>query len=261
MRVAAAITSAGLLLITIPAAALEVDCAACDFCASKGDLADALDARIRQHIAEGKTVQQIAEAECGKSFIRPVVEVWADRQLEAVQPDRRRFKYRNSGLPDSAALSAYAPSVRVDGICIGTDKLAHLFQEGWEYYRISVLDGKGDALAIRFGEWQEGLEARENYAKDEAYFLKHPTGRYGYGMYGRCISGVISHADLAANQAGLQLYKDLAAGRFKTIRDYVTKDFCEGANPNDYTPAMKQLVEKNSQKQTALAAPSSGKPL
>jgi len=124
VRIATAITSASLLLITLPAAALEVDCAACDFCAGQGDLADVLDARIRQHIAAGMTVQQIAEFEGGGSVVRPRIEVWADHLPEAVQPDRRRFKYRGAGLPDSAALSAYAPSVKVNGICLGTDKLA-----------------------------------------------------------------------------------------------------------------------------------------
>jgi hypothetical protein len=242
-----------LWLTVVNGSALEVDCAACDFCADKGDIADALDARIRKHIADGKTVQQIAEAE-GGSVVRPRIEVWADHLQEAVQPDRRRFKYRGAGLPDSAALSAFAPCVKLNGICLGTDKLAHIFQEGWAYYRIAVLDGKGDALAVRFGEWQEGLAARENYAADEAYFLKQPTGRFGYGMYGRCISGVISHADLAANKAGLQLYKDLTVGRFKSIRDYVTKDFCEESNPNDYTRVMKQVVEGNSRTNSIAAS-------
>ena len=225
--------------------ALEADCAACNYCEGKGDIAEALDARIRKHVTDGKSVAQIAEAEGGGSVVRPRIEVWADHLPEAVQPDRRRLKYRGSGLPDNALVSAYAPCVKVNGVCIGTDKLAHLFQEGWEYYRISVLESKGDALAIRYGEWQEGLAPRENYSADEVYFLKQPMDRFGYGMFGRCLSGVISHADLAANEAGLRMFKDIAAGRFKTIRDYVSKDFCEETNPNEYTPQMKQLVAKN----------------
>lgn len=233
-------------VFAMPAPAREVDCRACNYCADKGDLASALTARIQQHIADGKSARQIAEWEGGGSFIRPRIEQWADRRPEAVRADRRLLKYRGSGLPDGLVLSAYAPCVKVNGICLGTEKLAHLFQHGWEYYRIAVLDGHGDARAIRYGEWQEGLAAREQYAADEPYFLRQPMGWPGYGGYGRRISGVISHADLAANQAGLQFYKDIAAGRFKTIADYVTKDFCEETNPNEYTPAMRRWVETNS---------------
>ncbi len=226
--------------------ALEVDCRACNYCEGKGDLASALTARIQQHIANGMSARQIAEWEGGDSLVRPRIEQWADHQPEAVRADRRLLKYRGSGWPDNFVISAYAPSVKVNGVCLGTEKLAHLFQHGWEYYCIAVLDGQGDARARRYGEWQEGLAAREEYAADEPYFLQQPMGWPGYGGYGRCISGVISHADLAANQAGLQLYKDLAAGRFKTITDYVTKDLCEETNPNEYTPAMKRLIEANS---------------
>ena len=122
----------------------------------------------------------------------------------------------------------------------------HLFQQGWEYYRIAVLDGKGDALAERYGEWLEGREPREQYAADEEYFRRQPSGRLvGYGGYGRCISGVISHADLSASAAGLQMYRDLAAGRFKNITNYVSEKLCEEVNLNDYTPEMKRIVAGN----------------
>jgi hypothetical protein len=58
-------------------------------------------------------------------------------------------------------------------------------------------------------------------------------------------TGVLSNADLAANAAGLQFYKDYAAGKFKTICDYVNKDWDEEKNPNEYTDAVKMMVEKN----------------
>ena len=58
-------------------------------------------------------------------------------------------------------------------------------------------------------------------------------------------SGVISNADLAASKAGLQMYKDIQQGRFKTITDYVSPAFCEEINLNDYTPEMKRIVENN----------------
>ena len=131
-------------------------------------------------------------------------------------------------------------------MCIGTDKLAHLFQQGWEYYKISVIDQKGDRLAERYGEWLEGKEARVKYTDDEEYFKNQFSGRrVGYGGFGRTISGVISNADLAANQAGLRMFKDLKAGRFKSICDYVSPLLCEEINLNEYTPGMRRIVAGN----------------
>jgi hypothetical protein len=57
-----------------------------------------------------------------------------------------------------------------------------LFQPGWEDYRISVIDRKGDRLAERYGAWLEGRDAREKYTDDEEYRqaviyrLVQPTG-------------------------------------------------------------------------------------
>lgn len=243
LRVLACVATLGAAL---PAPAREADCAACDLCRDRPDLATALNERIRAHVAAGHAVEEIARLEGGSSLLSTPIEEWADRQPGAVQPDRRRLKYRGALLPDNRLFTSYAPSVKVNGVCIGTDKLAHLFQQGWEMYRISVIDGRGDRAAERYAQWLEGVEPREAYQEDESYFLRQSTGRrLGYGGLGRTTSGVISAADLAASGAGLRLYKDLAAGRFKAIGDYVDGTLCEERNPNDYTPAMRALVERN----------------
>lgn len=237
-----------LIGIVLPEAspALEADCAACDFCRDKKDIAGELTARIQEHLAAGRSAAEIADAEGGGSIIRSHIEVWANKHPESAKPARSRLKYRGSTLPDNALFSSYAHCVKVGDICIGTDKLGHLFQQGWEFHRISVTDGKGDRLAERYGEWLEGKEPRENYSDDEAYFRRQPSGRIvGYGGFGRAISGVISNADLAASKAGLQMYKDLSNHCFKSITDYVTDALCEEKNPNDYTPEMKRIVEHN----------------
>lgn len=241
------VAGAAWLLRSAPATqAMEVDCAACDFCRGHPDLAADLDARFSKHFQAGRTPEQIAAAEGGTSILRPPIVAWAESHPAAVQPDRTRIKYRGSILPDNSILSAYAPSVLIHGICVGTDKLAHFIQQGWEYFRISVIEGHGDAMAERYGEWLEGRLARSEYAAEEAYFLTLPSGKsVGYGGFGRTISGVISHADLAANQAGLSFFKDLAAGHHRSITNYVSKDWCEERNPNEYTEAMARIVRKN----------------
>lgn len=233
-------------LLTCTTVAWEVDCRACRFCRGKRDIKEDLDARIKDHIAAGESARQIAALEGGDSILRSPIESWANHHPEAVWPDVRLLKYRGSKLPHTALFSAFAACCLVNGVCIGTDKLGHLFQTGWEYYAISVIDGKGDALARRYGEWLEGKEPRESYAEDESYFQKQFAGRsVGYGGYGRIVSGVISNADLAANSAGLQMYKDISAGRFVSIANYVSKMLCEEVNPNDYTADMKEIVSRN----------------
>lgn len=226
--------------------AMEVDCAACDFCRSRPDLASDLDARLQRHLKANRTPEQVAAAEGGTSMVRPPIVVWAESHPGAVHPDRSRLKYRGSILPDNSIISAFAPSVLLNGVCVGTDKLAHFIQQGWEYFRISVLDGRGDAVAERYGEWLEGKRPASDDTPDQAYFASLPSGKaVGYGGFGRHITGVISNADLAANKAGLQFFKDLQAGRFRSITNYVSKDWCEESNLNDYTEAMGAIVRRN----------------
>jgi hypothetical protein len=226
--------------------ALEVDCRACDFCRGEPDLLAALDARIRAHLAAGRTAGKIAELE-GGSMVRPTIELWANKQPGAVKPDRKRLKYRGSFLPDGMLFSSFEPCVLLNGVCVGTDKLGHFFQQGWEYFEIAVTLGKGEAVARRYGEWLEGLEPRESYgAVEEEFFRTHKSGKmFGYGGFGRTMSGVMSRADLAANLAGLRFYQDVAAGKFRGMGAYVSTNWCEEVNTNLYTREMAAIVGRN----------------
>ena len=245
---------AGLLLAVwlVPgerACGLEVDCQACDFCRGQPDIGDELTQRIKEHIAAGKSAEEIAALEGGQSILRPPIELWANRHATVVRPDPEKLKYRGSRLLNSGFFACIEPCVRVNGVCLGTEKLGHLFQQGWEYYRISVVDKKGDRMAERYGEWLEGKGSRDTYAAEESYFRQQLSGgRVGYGGYGRTLTGVISNADLEANKAGLRMYKDLQNGRFKSIGEYVCSQLCEEVNLNEYTPEMTAIVQKNGRK-------------
>lgn len=140
--------------------------------------------------------------------------------------------------------------VRLCDHCIGADKIGHMFAQGWEYYRISVLDKKGDAIAERYGMFLEGKGKPEDYTEDEAKYFGGISegfagGPVGYGGFGRNASFVISNADLSANAAGLRFYKDVAAGRFKTICDYVDKNWDEEQNFNEYADELAKIVAAN----------------
>jgi hypothetical protein len=225
---------------------LEVDCRACNFCRGQPDLNEELTERVKKHIAQGKSVEKIAALEGGRSILRSPIERWVNSLPGAVRPSPEKLKYRGSRRLCNRFFTCIEPCVRVNGVCIGTEKLGHLFQQGWEYYRISVSDKKGDHVAERYGEWLEGKEPRQAYVREEPYFRQQFSGsRVGYGGFGRTTSGVISNADLEANKAGLQMYKDIQAGRFQSIGDYVSSRLCEEVNFNEYTPEMQAIVERN----------------
>jgi hypothetical protein len=84
------------------------------------------------------------------------------------------------------------PTIRLYGVDLGTDKVGHLFQQGYEYY-------------VRY------LDARDDGA-DEAAAL---AGAVRWGvltestLYGLALTGVYSNADLAGNYAGLEFYHNL----------------------------------------------------
>jgi hypothetical protein len=246
LRQLASLLAAGLLPVVTSVPALEVDCVACNYGAGKPDLLVELNARIARHLAAGHSAAVIADQEGGQGLVSSPIQEWASRHPAAKKPAAQLIKYRGSHLPHTHLFTAYVPCVTVNGVCLGTDKLGHFFQQGWEYYWIAVVDGKGDRVAERYGEWLEGLEERATYAAEESYFRRQLSGsKVGYGGFGRELSGVISPADLAANRAGLRFYRDLIAGRFRDIATYITPDFCEENNPNRYTRAMRAIVERN----------------
>lgn len=75
----------------------------------------------------------------------------------------------------------------------GTDKIAHIFQQGYTYLRIY-----NRALAKGKSKEQAAKSAFDWGRKSERTF------------YGTLVSGVYSNADLAANFAGLKFYQNLA---------------------------------------------------
>lgn len=93
-----------------------------------------------------------------------------------------------------------SPTVKVYGAEFGTDKIAHFFQQGYAYYKISE------------------RAAAKGSARDEAARKAINWGRKTERTYyGTMVSGVYSNADLAANYVGMLFYRGLA--RELKIRD------------------------------------------
>ena len=85
-----------------------------------------------------------------------------------------------------------SPTVKIDGIEFGTDKLDHFFQQGYQYYKIY-----NKAVA-------KGMKPDEALKKAILWGKKTERTYFGYW-----VSGVYSNADLYANYAGLKFYQSL----------------------------------------------------
>ncbi len=97
-----------------------------------------------------------------------------------------------SPVPFALLPAACSPTIRLYGVDLGTDKIGHIFQQGYEYFSLYV-------------------DARMGGAEDGAALAKAVS--YGVltelGLYGVLVTGVYSNGDLAANYAGFKFYRNL----------------------------------------------------
>jgi len=151
-----------------------------------------------------------------------------------------------------------SPTVNFNGIYFGTDKLGHLFEQGYEYYEVFTEEMKnsGDEAAAYRKAVKLGID-QEN------------------GFFGMAIDNVYSNGDMAANYAGLKFYLNLtrpividdarrepmlvlennqwrlnpaAGGDF--MRVYITEHLSEAMNPSKYGWPLRLGVRSNVKKLT-----------
>ncbi len=95
-------------------------------------------------------------------------------------------------VPFALMPAASSPTVRLYGLDLGTDKIGHIFQQGYEYFNLYE-------------------DARAGGADETAALGK--AVKYGAltenGLYGAMLTGVYSNGDLAANYAGFKFYRNL----------------------------------------------------
>jgi hypothetical protein len=100
--------------------------------------------------------------------------------------------YRTTISPLPASFLIDAPTVRVHGYYVGTDKIDHFFQQGHLYYVRALrreADGADEAGAVA-AVVAHGVKQEHKY-------------------FGTLASGVYSNGDLAANYAGMKFYRNL----------------------------------------------------
>jgi hypothetical protein len=84
------------------------------------------------------------------------------------------------------------PTIRVYGVYLGTDKIGHIFQEGYAYFT-----SYADAIARAMNE-AAAIARAVQYGVEEERTL--------FGIY---LSGVYSNGDLAGNYAGFKFYRNI----------------------------------------------------
>ena len=152
---------------------------------------------------------------------------------EEMQEFKRKYLYAgSSSVFDTGRWMPPSPTVEVDGVRFGTDKLTHFLGTAWYYHR-----------------WYRKARAR-GMAPVEAERRAVRRGvLHEITILGRAVSGVLSLADLEANHEGMWFYERLCAGDDPNIvrdegvwrlrkpfdlREYVTPEWDESYHPNIY---------------------------
>ena len=170
---------------------------------------------------------------------------WMESHEFRAAPARFKTSYGKSIYRASPVLYlTISETVRLYGVEFGTDKIAHIFQQGYTYYRIAeraraknIPPAEAVRKAVRWGRMTEKT------------------------YYGYWVSGVYSNADLAANYAGMKFYENLsreikigdrvlppllvltdgvwkfnerADPRENTIKPFITDHLNEAFNPSVY---------------------------
>ena len=147
----------------------------------------------------------------------------------------------------ATANHSIAPVIKVHGVLIGIDKLAHFLEQGYWYYDATIrLETLSKKERWEFGAFMEG---HPDVKKDLYTKYKRLFGHYclnciiagGFGYYGSASTGVISNADLAANEDGYIFYQKLSQNipDFKfALSDYDLKQWNEQTNKSLYIPGL-----------------------
>lgn len=120
-----------------------------------------------------------------------------------------------SHVTSAVADHSIAPAIRVGEALIGIDKLGHFFEQGYWYFDATRRGLVGGATERReFGAYMEGDPdlSRSLHKKYEGLYRRYcpPCTRLGgFGYYGAKSTGVISYADMEANEAGHGFYERL----------------------------------------------------
>jgi hypothetical protein len=212
--------------------------------------------KARQWLEERHVVRAAYAATVFSGYPQCEMELWAragtfERQPARFEPKPDESVFGKSGRP--VTVQIMSPTINLYGVYLGTDKLGHFFQQGYEYYEVYADEMR------RSGD--EELAIRKAVLKG--------VGQEN-GIYGKFIDGVFSNADLAANYAGFKFYLNLTraiviGGRTCPsmlvlegddwrvnpelprgfMRVYITDHLNEARNPSKYSKPLRPVIAKN----------------
>ncbi len=181
---------------------------------------------------------------------------WMESHKFVGQPARYKTSFRKSIFfifpTDYIGISS---TVNLYGAQFGTDKIAHIFQQGYSYYKIynrALAEGSTPEQAAKKAvKWGQSTEQT---------------------FYGTLISGVYSNADLCANYAGLRFYQGLTrqikiGGNIKPallmlkngiwtfnenadlqeilLKPFISDHFNEALNPSIFIKGLRSFVRRS----------------
>ena len=166
----------------------------------------------------------------------PAVERYPSNELSDWEYQRMSI-FRKPAFP---FILPMAQTVRVGEVYLGIDKIGHMFGFGRRYFQ----------------RYQRARAAGDSH--DDAVERVLTWGiHHEYSVVGKLVDGVFSHGDMEANYQGFRLALDFSAGesplfyrendrwRYRgglDIRDYVTPDFDESFNANNFARWRNRLV-------------------
>jgi len=209
----------------------------------------ALDARPATAAQDCESAVEDVQKDLQHSIYQPI-ELWiissdlVDRVPRGEEADRdyRRHYLLSKTLPlDYVRMLQPSPTLEVNEIRLGSDKLAHFFSEGWWYYK----------------RW------RKHHLDETPEQMQRSLFAYGVRLenwiQGTKTSGVFSPADLESNYQGFLFYRQLCHGeepllyreddrwRFSSrfdFRDYISPEWDESWNANIYTKRRWKNIRK-----------------
>lgn len=206
-------------------------------CAPLTDTQSDVDAKVNTSLVAARTTAGIPPAgtavargvlnDLGRDTAlgRTAIEVWASTLplTKAVLPNQSATKYTGVtyNLWSQPLFPILNPTMKVNDICVGSDKLGHFFQQGATFQRTEASSGRPAA--------EEESERSEG------------------GGYGLASTGVFSNADQEANRQGGKFYNDLIAAPTMTfaIARYISSRWSEVDNPNFYEESVGHQVWAN----------------
>ena len=154
---------------------------------------------LAHRLMQPKHIAAEVDRRFGRGLTKTSIEHWFEKHEFDQQPALHTISYRESVYAGSAhrwpfMVFAMAPTVKIHGVRMGTDKVGHFFQQGHDYYR----------------NHNESFERTGN-AKTAAAHAVSRGARQERTHFGDWITGIYSNADMAANFAGMKFYLNLTS--------------------------------------------------